>query len=143
MLTRRHAKGRKKKPVTILASFNKIDMDIKNLLCCKFPASKGGSIQHTGAPDSMATEVLIGNLELEWELPSRIFAQNIRDWMLGNPAATLKDGVVHMGCCDNEAMNLFGSVGSRVLEGVTSALESTDSTCRSMASYPNSLPSLY
>lgn len=67
----------------------------------------------------MATEVLTGDLELEWEIPPRLIGQNIREWMLGGAAVTLKDGVVHLGRCDNETVKFFGSIGSRALEGVT------------------------
>lgn len=90
----------------------------------------------------MATEVLTGDLELEWEIPPRLIGQNIREWMLGGAAVALKDGVVHIGRCDNETVKFFGSIGSRVLEGVTSALESTDSTYSSMVPYSNNIPIL-
>lgn len=74
----------------------------------------------TTEPDTMLT----GNLRLEWELPSRLKGQDIRECVLASSVLTLKDGVVHIGRCEHEVAKFYGSVGSRVLEGVISALDS-------------------
>lgn len=136
----------KEPSLVVPASFNNTVMKIKTLLCCKCPELDSGTIQHSGAPDKIAPGVLIDNLELEWEIPSQLSddggEENNRAWMLAGPAATLKDGVVNLGRCYIEATKLFGSAGSRVLEGVTSTLESTDRTYRGIVpSYPSSLRS--
>lgn len=41
-----------------------------------------------------------------------------------NGAATLKNGKARLERCEHQVVILYGSVGSRVLEGVISALES-------------------
>ncbi|ODM14486.1 hypothetical protein SI65_10108 [Aspergillus cristatus] len=93
---------------------------MKGTLRWKRPASNCNSGQHTTAPDTMLT----GNLKLEWEIRSRLVEQDIREWMLARRAVTLKDAVVHIGRRENEVVKFYGSIGSRVLEGVVSALDS-------------------
>lgn len=93
---------------------------MKGILRWKRPTSDCSSAQHTPAPDTMLT----GNLKLEWGLPSRLEGQDIREWVLASGALTLKDGVVHIGRCEHEVAKLYGSFGTRVLEGVISAVES-------------------
>lgn len=71
--------------------------------------------------------MLTGNLQLEWELPSKLSqlpeGQDIREYMSASPALTLKDGVVHFGCCKHQVAKLYGFVGSHILEGVICAVE--------------------
>lgn len=84
----------------------------------------------TTEPDTMLT----GNLRLEWELPSRLKGQDIRECVLASSVLTLKDGVVHIGRCEHEVAKFYGSVGSRVLEGVISTLESPGGTYSMLSS---------
>lgn len=49
---------------------------------------------------------------------------NLRERIPKVAVLTLKDGVVHMGCPEQEAVKFYGSTGSRVLGGVMQALES-------------------
>lgn len=103
---------------------------MKGMLRWKRSVSNCSSGQRTTAPDTMLT----GNLQLGWEIPSRVIGQNIREWLLGSPGVTLKDGVVHLGRYENEVVKFYGSVGSRVLEGVISTLESPGGTYSMLSS---------
>ena len=68
--------------------------------------------------------MLTGHLHLEWEIPSRSTGNDMRERIPKVAVLTLKDGVVHMGCPEQEAVKFYGSTGSRVLGGVMQALES-------------------
>ena len=72
--------------------------------------------------------MLTGNLQLEWELPSKLAqlpqTPDIREYISASGALTLKDGVVHFGRCEHQVAKLHGSIGPRVLEAVIRAVES-------------------
>ena len=77
----------------------------------------------------MRTDMMLtGNLQLEWELSSKLAQlpeeQDTREYILASGALTLKDGVVHLGRCEHQVVKLYGCIGSRVLEGVVRAAES-------------------
>lgn len=80
--------------------------------------------------------MLTGNLHLEWEIPSRSTGNDIREWISKGAVLTLKDGVVHMGHPEQEAVKFYGSTGSRVLKGVIQALESPVGVYRTHTSIP-------
>ena len=86
--------------------------------------------------------MLIGDLNLKWELPSRLVEQDIKGWVLASGAATLKGGMVHFARFENQVANLYDSVGSLILKGVISALESSNGI-HSMLSHLNYLLALY
>lgn len=65
--------------------------------------------------------MLTGNLHLEWEIPSRSTGNDMRERIPKVAVLTLKDGVVHMGCPEQEAVKFYGSTGSRVLGGGSNA----------------------
>lgn len=86
--------------------------------------------------------MLTGDLKLKCELPSRLVGQDIKWWMLASGEATLKDGTVHFARCEHQVVNLHGSVGSLILKGVISALESSNGIY-SMVSHLNYPLALY
>lgn len=80
--------------------------------------------------------VLQGRLVLDWELPTRLNGQDMREWIFMGPTLTLKDGLVHFGRLDLQVEVFYGADGFRIVNGLVCALESLEKTY-SMASTNN------